>query len=331
MACAVTIVYTQIAVREPRFPNQKSTRLAPSPTGALHLGNARTFLINWALARQNDWRIILRIEDLDTPRVKPGVIEQTIETMRWLGMDWDEDPIIQSEHIESHKRAMQHLASKQLVYPCELSRSEIEAASSAPNEGTHEIRFDPSLRPKTIPTSFEDEGTNWRLCVQQGAISFVDQFVGQETIDPSESVGDFVVWTRRGCPSYQLAVVVDDHEHGINQIIRGDDLLDSTARQIVLQRALGYEQTPTYTHLPLIRGEDGRRLAKRHGDTRIEHYRSQGSTREQILGLIGFWCGIMDTRQPMSITDFLDGFDLDTLPHEDIIFSSEDDQWLRSI
>jgi glutamyl-tRNA synthetase len=287
-------------------------------------------LINWALARQNDWRIVLRIEDLDTPRVKPGVIEQTIETLRWLELDWDEGPVIQSEHIDTHIRAMELLASKQLVYPCELTRSEIEAASSAPNEGTHEIRFDASLRPEHIPTSFEDAGTNWRLSVGQGNIRFQDQFMSAQSIDPSQSVGDFVVWTRRGCPSYQLAVVVDDHEQGINQIVRGDDLLDSTARQIVLQEALGHNDTPTYMHLPLIRGTDGRRLAKRHGDTRIDHYRSHGTSRERIIGLLGFWCGITDTRRAMSITDFLDGFDLDTLPREDITFTSEDDRWLRT-
>lgn len=324
------IVYTQITVRDPSLNTQKATRIAPSPTGALHLGNARTFLINWALARKNNWSIVLRIEDLDTPRVKPGVIEQTIDTLAWLGMDWDEGPIIQSNDLDAHRSAMESLASKQLVYPCTLSRSQIEQASNAPNEGDHEIRFDPSLRAKSIPHQFHDAGTNWRFIVEQGEIEFEDQFLGLQTFDPSKSIGDFVVWTQRKCPSYQLAVVVDDHQQGITEIVRGDDLLDSTARQITLSKALGYNTLPNYTHLPLVRGSDGRRLAKRHGDTRIEHYRSRGTTPEHIIGLIGYWCGLTSTRGMMSISDFLGGLDLDTLPREDITFLPEDDKWLNT-
>lgn len=319
-------MYTQLGVRTA----QNITRIAPSPTGALHLGNARTFLINWALAKKKNWKIVLRVEDLDTPRVKPGVVEQTIETLVWMGLDWDSGPIIQSDDLPHHHAAMESLADKQLVYPCELTRSQIEAAASAPNEGDHETRFDPSLRASSIPATFYDAGTNWRLIVEPGSIEFCDSFLGNQSIDPSATIGDFVVWTRRGCPSYQLAVVVDDHNQGITHIVRGDDLLDSTVRQISLQRALGYSNMPTYTHLPLIRGQDGRRLAKRHGDTRIDHYRSKGMTLERLIGLLGYWCGLTDSRTKMSPDDFLAGFNLDTLPSKDIIFTPEDDQWLNS-
>jgi len=324
-------VYTQIVVQDSTSHNS-ITRIAPSPTGALHLGNARTFLVNWALARQRGWTVILRIEDLDTPRVKPGVIEQTIETLRWIGVDWDGDPIIQSDDLHHHRLAMELLAQRQLVYPCDLTRSQIESASSAPNEGDHETWFDPSLRPASIPSAFDDTGTNWRLKVDSGMVVFEDRFVGQQAIDPSTTIGDFVVWTRRKTPSYQLAVVVDDHRQGVTEIVRGDDLLDSTARQIVLQRA--YQSPPTplpnYTHLPLVRGLDGRRLAKRHGDTRIDHYQNAGTAPERIIGLLGHWCGISQTREKMSAADFLAGFDLDRLSKEDIVFTPEDDQWLSS-
>lgn len=304
------------------------TRIAPSPTGALHLGNARTFLINWAIARQRNWSIVLRIEDLDTPRVKPGVIERTIETLAWMGLDWDSGPIIQSESLDRHHGAMQSLAERGLVYPCTLTRSQIEAAPSAPNEGDHETRFDASLRPQSVPDAFNDAGTNWRLIVNKGDITFDDAFCGTHSIDPSKTIGDFVVWTQRSCPSYQLAVVVDDHHEGINEIVRGDDLLDSTARQLTLMNALGYTPTAQYTHLPLVRGSDCRRLAKRHGDTRIDSYREHGTTQERLIGLLGFWSGITDTRTEMSINDFLEAFDLDTLPRKDITFTPEDDQWL---
>ena len=326
-------MYTQSPVHTTPTQNLKprpTTRIAPSPTGALHLGNARTFLINWALARQNQWTIVLRIEDLDTPRVKPGVIDQTIETLSWMGIDWDKSPIIQSTDLPNHHAAMESLASKKLVYPCTLTRSQIEAAASAPNEGDHETRFDPSLRPAHIPSAFNDTATNWRLIVQPKTIDFTDTFLGGQSFDPSTTSGDFVVWTQRSCPSYQLAVVVDDHHQAITHIVRGDDLADSTARQITLQHALGYTQTPTYTHLPLVRGNDGRRLAKRHGDTRIDHYRNSGTTQERLIGLIAYWCGLTPQRTKMSTSDFLHAFNLDTLPKDDIIFTPEDDQWLKS-
>jgi len=323
-------VYTQPSVQDPT-PHNQITRIAPSPTGALHLGNARTFLINWALARQNNWTIVLRIEDLDTPRVKPGVIEQTINTLQWLGIDWDTEPIIQSTDLPNHHAAMDTLARKKLVYPCQLTRPQIAAATTAPNEGDHETKFDPSLRPTQIPSSFNDAGTNWRLIVQPNTINFIDTFLGPQSFDPSTTTGDFIVWTQRSCPSYQLAVVVDDHHQAITHIVRGCDLADSAARQITLQHALNYQTpTPTYTHLPLVRGQDGRRLAKRHGDTRIDHYRSSGTTQEHIIGLLGFWCGLTQQRTKMSTTDFLEAFNLDTLPKDDIIFTPEDDQWLNS-
>ncbi len=306
-----------------------TTRLAPSPTGALHLGNALAFLANWAMARNSGWHTHLRIEDLDTPRVKPGVIDQTIDTLAWLGMDWDSGPEIQSADLAPYTDAMKTLANKGLIYPCTLSRTQIEASASAPNEGTHETRFDPALRPKSIPKAFADPSTNWRLIVEPGAVEFNDACAGLQSVDVDASVGDFVVWTKRRCPSYQLAVVVDDAALGVTEIVRGNDLIDSTARQILLLRALGIESIPRYTHLPLVRGPDGRRLAKRHGDTRIDHYRAQGTAADRIIGLIAYWCNITPTRTPMSATQFRERFSLDTLPRTDIVCTPEDDQWLK--
>lgn len=322
-------VYTQSSVCDSNSA-KSITRIAPSPTGALHLGNVRTFFINWALARKHGWDIVLRIEDLDTPRVKPGVIDQTIETLAWIGLDWDSGPIIQSNDLPNHHAAMVQLASSRRVYPCSLSRTQIQLASNAPNEGDHEIRFDPALRPSEIPHAFTDKQTNWRFVVTDDPIHFEDRFLGSQSFCPAHTVGDFVVWTQRRCPSYQLAVVVDDHHQSITQIIRGNDLLDSTARQIQLWDALDFGPLPHYTHLPLVRGADGRRLAKRHGDTRIEHYRSKGTSREHIIGLIAYWSGISSTRQPISPSEFLDAFNLDTLPKDDVIFTKEDDQWLTN-
>jgi len=310
------------------------TRLAPSPTGALHLGNARTFLVNWALARRNGWRIVLRIEDLDGPRVKPGAIERTVATLAWLGMDWDVGPIVQSRDLEPYRAAMARLASARLAYPCELTRAQIESAASAPQEGAHETPFPAALRPEGVgPREFDNEETNWRVVVGAGEIEFVDEFAGVQRHRPAESVGDFIVWTKRGQPSYQLAVVVDDHRQGVTQIVRGDDLLDSAARQMVLYRMLGYENVPRYTHLPLVKGTDGKRLAKRHGDTRVDSYRDKGVAAERVIGLMAAWCAIVPREKPvpMSAAEFRERLDLRTMPRELIVFTAEDDRWLSCV
>ena len=305
------------------------TRLAPSPTGALHLGNARTFLINWCVARAAGWRVVLRIEDLDTPRVKPGVIDATIGTLRWLGLAWDEGPHFQAANLGPYLDAVRSLAGAGLAYPCSLSRGEILAAASAPNEGDHEVRFDPSLRPAGRPRAFEDAESNWRLAVDEGRVRFEDRFRGPVELDIGASVGDFVVWTKRGCPSYQLAVVVDDARQGITEVVRGDDLLDSAGRQTLLYRALGLGGPPRYTHLPLVRGRDGRRLAKRHGDTRIDHYRALGVAPERVLALLARWSGV-DAGDGARAGDLIGRIGLDTIPRTDITFRPEDDAWLRT-
>jgi len=304
------------------------TRIAPSPTGALHLGNLRTFLVNWAMARRNAWKIVLRIEDLDGPRVKPGSIEQCIDLLSWVGIDWDEGPLIQSEDLDPYEQAMSHLAHAGAVYPCELTRTEIEAAASAPQDGTGELRYPPELRPPLSPLEFTDRGTNWRFAVPDHSVGFTDRFAGEQSRSPYENVGDFVVWTKRGQPSYQLAVVVDDARQSITHIVRGDDLLDSAARQILLYRALGLTEPSNWYHLPLIVGDDGKRLAKRHGDTRTATYREKGVSPERVIGLLAMWCGIIERAEPMSAAEFCGSLDPATMPTEPVVFTQENDAWL---
>ncbi len=308
------------------------TRLAPSPTGALHLGNARTFLVNWALARQRGWEIVLRIEDLDGPRFKEGAAELAIELLRWLGIDWDEGPFYQRYDLAPYTAATLQLAEAGHVYPCRCTRKEIQLATlSAPHGDQHELRYPGTCRPEhgtPVDTNLlGTEGVAWRVGVSAGSTTFVDTFCGEQTYEVEHTVGDFLIGTKLGLPSYQLAVVVDDARQGINQIIRGDDLLSSTPRQILLYKLLGLAPLPTYTHLPLVLGEDGKRLAKRHGDSRLLHYREQGVSAERVLGLLGEWCGI-GPRQEMSADDFLSAFDLANLPREPVVFLPSDDQAL---
>lgn len=306
-----------------------TSRLAPSPTGALHLGNACTFLVNWAIARQHGWRLIMRIEDLDGPRIKPGAVEQTLSILHWLGLDWDGEPIIQSHDLEPYRAAMRTLADRRAVFACALTRKEIEAAASAPHGDEHELCFTSDLRPADAEAwAFDEESINYRLRVEPGEVVIEDRLRGACRFDVARTVGDFVVWTKREQPSYQLAVVVDDARQGVTDVVRGADLLPSAARQKLLYEALDLPE-PTWWHTPLIVGTDSRRLAKRHGDTRLLTYREDGVEPQRIVGLIAFWLGFTPDRQPASTADFLRCFDPATLPPGPITFTDEDDAWIR--
>lgn len=309
----------------------RRTRLAPSPTGALHLGNARTFLINWALARQGGWQVLLRIEDLDHPRVKPDTIDDVRTDLTWLGMDWDEEVPLQSTDIDPCIAALTSLARAGLVYPCSMTRSQIAAVHSAPQVGDVTSAFPKSLRPGDAGDAHDDPALdiNWRLMVGDTPEPVEDAVAGAQTFDLATTVGDFPVWTRRGVPAYQLAVVVDDARQGVTDVVRGDDLLDSAARQQVLYRHLD-APVPRWWHVPLVRGQDGRRLAKRHGDTRLARFRNDRCCPEKVVGLMAAWCGILDHPEPLDAADFAQAFDIQSLPEHDITLSNEDLTWLAS-
>ncbi|MFG0256912.1 MAG: glutamate--tRNA ligase family protein [Phycisphaerales bacterium JB043] len=314
---------------------ERWTRLAPSPTGALHLGNARTFLVNFALARQHGWHVLMRIEDLDGPRVKPEASQQAIRVMEWMGMEWDAGPVFQSHEIDRYAEAMGVLVSNRSAYPCALTRTQILDALHAPHVDSREIRFPPELRPTEFPERFNDPDTGWRFVTPDEVIEFEDLFAGEQRIRVSDSVGDFVIWTKQGMPAYQLAVVVDDARQGITDVVRGDDLLDSAARQRLVYDALGFDNWPAQCHLPLVVGEDGRRLAKRHGDTRIARYMEAGIPSERVIGLMASWCGIgseepgaRGPRREMGIHEFVERFNLGRMSQEPLTCTREDEAWL---
>lgn len=308
------------------------TRLAPSPTGALHLGNARTFVLNALLARSQNWRMLFRMEDLDGPRVKAGSDKLAFDDLNWLGLNWETPVVYQSQRTQFYLDALDELKKSGLVYPCICSRKDIMLAASAPHAddnlrtypGTCRGRFDSAQQ----ATEQSGRAVAWRLAVDDAVVEFDDKIAGHQKFNLRETCGDFIIFRNEGIASYQLAVTVDDSAAGVNQIVRGDDLLESAARQIYLRQILGLSDDVTYWHLPLVKGVDGLRLAKRHGDTRVASYRAQGTTPQQILGLIAFWSGQIPTLAEIDFAELVRIFDPDKIPHQPVVFTKEHDNFL---
>ncbi len=327
-------------------PAPHITRLAPSPTGALHLGNARTFLVNWLMARQHGWRILLRIEDLDGPRIKRHADQQLIDDLRWLGIDWDDGPVYQSTRRPAYDAAVEQLLAAGLAYPCVCSRKEVDMAASAPHAEDGSAVYPGTCRGRfaTVAEALAATGRMpaIRFRVDTPELTFDDGFAAADRWQasgdlasatgsyrhicwPASQLGDFVIRKSDGAAAYQLAVVVDDGAGGVTDIVRGDDLLDSTPRQIMLYRALRLdEHVPRYWHLPLVIGEDGRRLAKRHGDTRLATYREAGVTAGEILTLLARWSGMSSPAPIRSAADLVGQFDLIRMSHSPIVFAPAD-------
>ncbi|HXN34727.1 MAG TPA: glutamate--tRNA ligase family protein [Opitutaceae bacterium] len=276
-------------------------RLAPSPTGYLHLGHARTF---WVAARRAEARggtLVLRSDDLDAARFRMDFARAMIEDLRWLGLTWTEGPDIggpcapysQSERRPLYRRALESLHAAGLIYPCTRSRRDVIEAAGAPHEGggDDEPVYPRAFRPDpgaALPPLGETVGVNWRLRVPDGEeLSFDDGRLGRQSAVAGRDFGDFPVWRRDDCPSYQLACAVDDAAMGITEVVRGEDLVRSTFRQVLVYRALGLE-IPGFCHCPLMADEAGARLAKRHDALSLRALRARGQTPESICAA---WSG----------------------------------------
>ncbi|MFN4258358.1 MAG: tRNA glutamyl-Q(34) synthetase GluQRS [Gemmataceae bacterium] len=303
-------------------------RLAPSPTGAQHVGNARTYVIAWLSARSRGGRLLLRLEDIDSPRVRAGAATQTLDDLRWLGLDWDEGPVVQTERLSLYQEALCRLRAHELVYPCTCSRGDIERAASAPH-ADHDSSIYPGTcthRRATDAAALADRAWAWRLRVPMEIITFNDSLRGSVSLD-LETLGDVVVWKSSGTPAYQLAVVVDDAAMGITEVVRGDDLIPSTPWQVVLYRMLEL-RAPAWCHVPLVVGPDGRRLAKRHGDTKLSSLRAAGVRPEALLGLLAWSCGWLETYEPIRLPELLPLFRLETIPPHPFVLEP---RWLEMI
>jgi glutamyl-tRNA synthetase len=289
-------------------------RYAPSPTGDLHLGNLRTALLGWLFARCSGGQFVLRIEDLDRPRVRPGVSERLIYDLRWLGLDWDEGPdiggphapYIQSERQEIYTTYLQLLQDQGLIYPCYCSRAEIARSASAPH-GNEGPRYPGACRYLTQAQRKQHEANNRRPSLRfrvdnDRTVSFTDLLVGPVKQQVQQTVGDFIVCRSDGIFAYQFAVVVDDGLMHINQVVRGVDLLESTARQILLFEALGF-QVPTFAHVPLLLDEHGKRFSKRTQSAGLEPLREKGVKPEQVVGQMAAQLGLVDKGEELSAVE----------------------------
>lgn len=308
-------------------------RFAPSPTGPLHLGNARTALLAWLAARASGASFVMRVEDLDGPRVRPGMERRILEELSWLGLDWDEGPEAggpcgpyrQSERTGRYHAALRTLRERGAAYPCFCSRAEIAAAAQAPHgPGDDGPRYPGTcrgLRREEAEARAARRPPAWRLRVPDGAVTFDDAVHGRCSFDVGEGTGDFVVARADGVAAYQLAVVVDDAAMGIEEVVRGDDLLSSTARQLLLYRALGLDP-PRFAHVPLVVGADGERLAKRHGALSVGELRAAGADAPAVVGLLAALSGLRRTAAPCVARELVADFSFTRIARAPAVLSS---------
>lgn len=320
-------------VRPDGFASGYVGRLAPSPTGALHLGNVRTFMVAWLRARQSGGKVILRTEDLDHPKHKAGAAVQVIEDLKWLGFDWDEE-YVQSERVELYAEAVEKLRVLGLAYPCVCSRRDVEAVQSAPHEG-EQLHYPGTCRDRfrswndafRYLNSPRSQGTDvrvpcWRFRTSEEAVvSFEDGFAGTYSMDVRNQLGDFPLARHEKGAGYTLAAVVDDAAMGVTEVVRGDDLLPATPPQILLYRALGLRE-PSFFHVPLVVGSDGRRLAKRHGDTRISSFREGGMRADEIVGYLAWSLGMNPGKKPVGLRALTGMLDAVRIPRNPLVFGS---------
>jgi glutamyl-tRNA synthetase len=306
-------------------------RLAPSPTGLLHLGHARTFLIAWWRARSVGGRLLMRLEDLDGPRVRPEMAEAALRDLAWLGLDWDGPAYVQSSGVAELSAAAAELGERGLAYACVCSRGDIRSAQSAPQQGEVEPRYPGTCRGKypSVAAALAETGkpAGLRLLVPEGQVSVTDELFGTKSFDVQASVGDFLIAKRDHAPAYQLAVVVDDARQAVTEVVRGDDLLESTARQKLLQRSLGLPAV-RYFHVPLVVDETGRRLAKRHDDLSLQELRAGGTDPRAIVGWVAQSCGV-ECEARVTAQAVLPEFSLEKLPRHAIALADTTIQALR--
>ena len=289
-------------------------RFAPTPSGRMHLGNVFSALMAWASVRSQNGSFILRIEDLDIRAHNPQYTSLLLDDLQWLGLTWDKGPYYQSKRTELYQEALSDLRQRGLLYPCFCSRADLHAAQ-APHASDGTYVYAGTCR--NLSQSKREELSAHkipatRMQVPNAIYTFEDRVYGSTSQNLAESCGDFIVQRADGVFAYQLAVVVDDADMGVTEVVRGSDLLSSTPRQLYLQDVLGLSHL-TYAHLPLLVAPDGRRLSKRNHDLDLGVLRSQGKTPEEILGFLAYCVGLTEENEPLSAVQIANRFSWETL------------------
>jgi glutamyl-tRNA synthetase len=312
-------------------------RYAPSPTGFLHLGNARTALAAWLHARSQGGEFILRIEDLDSQRSKPEFTEANIAELRWLGLDWDEGPdvggkyapYLQSQRFESYQQALETLQRKGHLFECYLSRKDLQEVASAPHEkmsiyGKGERRLNEQMKQQKL---LEGKTPSLRFRVPDKTIRLEDSLCGLQLFSALNEVGDFVVKRADGEWAYQLAVVVDDIAMNISEVVRGEDLLQSTAAQLLLYEALA-ATPPAFSHVPLLADETGVRMSKRKGSLTLTSLKEKGVKPQRLVGLLAFSLGLLEKPKEVRPRDLLKHYTLESYDAALLHLKPEQLEWL---
>ena len=293
-------------------------RFAPSPTGRLHAGNIFAYLVAWIVARRAGGKILLRIEDLDPSRSRVEYSDQTMRDLALLGLDWDGDPLYQSARSAHYEEVFHYLETRAELFPCFCTRADLHAAS-APHAGESLVYAGTCRRLSALERAKKEEElahggrkASWRIAVENKDIAFVDLFQGQQVFSLVHDCGDFVLRRADGTFAYQLAVVVDDAEQGVTSVVRGCDLLQSTAMQIYLQQLLDFGH-PEYAHVPLFVTTEGRRIAKREQDAGLDALLEQYASTDAIVGHIAYLAGLIPNDEPIKPADLVAHANLDSL------------------
>lgn len=300
-------------------------RLAPSPTGFLHLGNAWSFLLAWLANRNERGHLLLRIDNIDPARSKKDFIDALLVDLKWLGLDWDEISF-EDKHKQLYDNALGKFEANNLIYKCFCTRKELRMLANAPHLGDVGAPYPGICRnlPVGVIENNIAQGKHWSLRFRSGEmpVSFIDRVQGEKKYYPETIGGDFALKRSDGIYAYQLACAVDDGLSQINQIVRGRDLLLSTARQLLLLKALGYGE-PRYAHIPLLLDKSGERLAKRHKSLSLISLREYGIKPEQITGFLGMLAGINPAGTNKSAGQLVRNFTLSGIPVNDIILKEK--------
>ena len=307
---------------------------APSPTGYIHLGNVWTAFLAWLQVRQQKGTLILRIEDIDEQRSKPEYTQALLEDLAWLGLDWDEGPgkggpygpYIQQERYSLYEKALQELQAKHLLYPCYCSRARLQAIG-APHEGEHRLYDGHCYGMPEEQRRQMDRKPSWRVHVPHVSVSFTDGSYGPFSDYLPRVCGDFVVRRADGLYAYQLAVAVDDGSMGFTHVLRGRDLLSSTAQQVWLMEVLGYTP-PSYTHVPMLIDASGNRLSKRQQGITVRSLRDRGVQADAILSALALAGGLVSERRLYHKGELLRLCNFQTMTTHDIVLR---DTWLDEL